>query len=237
MPSLTKDRKVLLAVLLAVLFAAGFAAAPAAAEEAAPAGLAEPLPAAAPSAGASSHRGGAAPGSAEGEAAGGISAAYLDAGALGSGIAYSAFHLRAGAAFPLAGRDSWGLEAELYWTRPDDLAFFQADALGLYRRRLGGGRFFLGAGAGLGFSRAAYAESSGGAGAYLETRIKAIILAEAGYALGLFRPRLYLEPFVRAFAAAGPDSRSGSDLGAGEDLAGCSATASGEAGLRLGWRF
>lgn len=222
MPSRTKARDVLVVVFLA----AGLAAAPAAAEEPAPATAPFTVSTTAP-----------ATASAAGAASGGISAVYLDAGALGSGIAYSAYHLRAGAAFPLAGRGSWGLEAELYWTKPDDLAFFQADALGLYRRGLGGGGFFLGAGAGLGFSRAAFAASAGGAGAYAETRIKAILLAEAGYALGLFGTGLYLEPFVRAGAAAGPDARSGSSLGPSGALEGWSASASGELGLRLGWRF
>ena len=230
MPSRTKARKVLLAVILSALSATGLTAAPAAAEESAPAGGAEPLPGVA-------SRADIAPGSAAAVGPARISAAYLDAGALGSGIAYSAFHLRGGAAFPLAGRDTWGLEAEFYWTRPDDFAFFQADALGLYRRRLGVGGFFLGAGAGLGFSRAAFAGSSGGAEAYAETRIKAILLAEAGYALDLFGTRLYLEPFVRAFAAAGPDARSGAALAPGEAQEGWSASASGEVGLRLGWRF
>lgn len=230
MPSRTKARKVLLAVILSALSATGLTAAPAAAEESAPAGGAEPLPGVA-------SRADIAPGSAAAVGPARISAAYLDAGALGSGIAYSAFHLRGGAAFPLAGRDTWGFEAEFYWTRPDDLAFFQADALGLYRRRLGVGGFFLGAGAGLGFSRAAFAGSSGGAEAYAETRIKAILLAEAGYALDLFGTRLYLEPFVRAFAAAGPDARSGAALAPGEAQEGWSASASGEVGLRLGWRF
>lgn len=202
-------------LLLAAAFAAGLAAAPAAAAPAA--------------------EGASLAGSPD---RGPASAAYLDAGALGSGIAYSAVHLRAGAVFPLEVRDSWGLEAELYWTRPDDLAFFQADALGLYRRRLGDeAGLYLGAGSGLGFSRAAFVESLGGADAYADTRIKAVLLVEAGYELRLFSTRLYLEPFVRAYAVAGMDFRSGSALGAGTALAGWSASASGEAGLRLGRRF
>jgi hypothetical protein len=161
--------------------------------------------------------------------------AYLDTYALGSGIALSAFHLRSGVDFPLKRNLTWGLEGEFYTSSPSDTAFIQGAILGIFRwHPFASSGFFLGSGPGLVVASSSDVAYAGGTAAYEDLHLEGALLGETGWTFSFQSLPLYIEPFLRGFVVGGIDSLKGSAVA---NSYGWVINASGEFGLRVGWKF
>jgi hypothetical protein len=144
--------------------------------------------------------------------------AYLDAASLAGSAVVSAFHPRAGVVLPIGGRFSLGAEADAYYSAGSGERFLQADILCLARYRPLAGNAYLGAG--LGFGAYGLMDAEGQTANYHDPVFAVLFMAEFGLPLRLGDSRLSLEPFLRGYAAAGREFRTGA-----------------EAGFRIGWIF
>ena len=149
---------------------------------------------------------------------------YADLLSPGTGLIYGAAHLRAGLESPLAGRASWAVEGEYYYSAPGEDSFVQADLLMLARFRpldnpAKGGGWYVGAGTGLGWSSISSAATG-------TESFAGIATAETGWSIRrLFASPLYLEPFIRGYIVA-PAASGNTAITAGTEL-----------GLRFGYTF
>jgi len=162
-------------------------------------------------------------------------AVFIDAASLVSGAAGKALLLQGGVSLPVRNADSLNLEAEFFYTAPSDIYTREACLVGVYRHRIFPDKgLYAGAGGGFGFSQSAFTKAEGGSSSYEELRFKALLLVEAGYAVGLGAHGVYMEPFLRVYEVGGKNTRNGTGVTRSDRLDSWTAYTAGEVGFRVG---